>query len=123
MSLRQEFLEDLILQALDRNGVGGCEHGVTAGCIHCRARWSAEAVEAWLSTKKLTGDVLVSEVRERETDYCYIQDGDTPMVRVVFMRAVRRDTIYPADTYTSEDAHVDVDDAGNVIGITAFLSH
>lgn len=59
---------------------------------------------------------------ERETDYGYVRDDKVEGVqRVAFMRVVRPDTIKPATSYTANEAHVDVDAEGNIIGITVFL--
>lgn len=126
MNPRVDLLAELITVALDTNGVGGCEHGVTAGCIHCRARWSAEAVDAWLRLKNLPEDVAeVSTRDEREMDYAYVDDvrvaTERGRVRYVFNRLVRAGTTKPDDTLNAEDAMVDVDADGRVIGMTVVL--
>jgi len=59
---------------------------------------------------------------EIELDYAYVRDtqyqgSDGTTVRITFVRLVHPGEKSPADTYTT-DAHVDEDDAGNIIGIT-----
>lgn len=59
---------------------------------------------------------------ERETDYGYVRDDTVEGVqRVAFMRVVRPNTTKPAETFTANEAHVDIDAEGNIIGITVFM--
>lgn len=116
---RQELLKEIITDALD---LPFCMHDVPYGCIHCRAAWAADAVENFLSKAELPAQTEEAVVtRSRETDYAYIQTSDAGGVRYTFLRVVRPDTVMPANTYTTTDAHVDIDANGEVIGITAFI--
>lgn len=62
---------------------------------------------------------------EREVDYAYIRDDAVEgLVRTVFIRLqppTEDKSEWPADTLVSDEAHVDVDAEGNVLGVTVML--
>lgn len=59
---------------------------------------------------------------ERTLDYAYVRDDNVEGVaRVAFVRLVPADTVLPATTVSTQEAHVDFDAEGNIIGVTVFL--
>lgn len=55
--------------------------------------------------------------RRSELDYAYVEDIDVGGIRQVFVRLVPAGQAFPAATHAA-DAEVDVDSAGQVIGVT-----
>ena len=59
---------------------------------------------------------------ERVLPYVFVRDDNVPDVqRVTFIRLVEANTRVPVDTLTANEAHVDIDADGNVIGVTLFM--
>lgn len=59
---------------------------------------------------------------QRELDYAFVRDtAIEDMQRVAFIRLVPAGTTIPATSRTAEEAHVDFDAEGNIIGVTLFL--
>jgi hypothetical protein len=62
--------------------------------------------------------------KERVLDYAHVEDLATPGLRYVFVRLVPTSddgSTWPANTLYSDEAHVDLDAEGNVIGVTVML--
>lgn len=59
---------------------------------------------------------------EKNLDHAYVRDDDVEGVqRVAFIRLVPVNTGFPDTTVTANEAHVDLDADGNIIGVTLFM--
>lgn len=58
--------------------------------------------------------------RREELGYAFVRDLEVASMRQVFIRLVKPGESTPADTIDAENAMIDLDEQGRVIGVTVF---